>query len=174
MSECRGFRKLIVRYFSKDLSNDEEKLLREHLAKCSTCKQEFVLQQEIETMLVHRPLVEAPAGIVERVLSLIPEQEAVYAQPFLNWRPVVAAAFGAVAWVVVAIILYFNPQPVMFSSWVDRLTMALNHFSFDIRNPFIMWGTVAYSVLFSISSLLINRRLRLTFAKGFGALCRVI
>lgn len=174
MNKCREFRKLIIRHFSKDLKNEEEDLLMVHLAQCPACQQEFDLQQEIETMLEHRPLDEAPAGLVERVLLLIPERESVYARPSFSWRPVAAVAFGAAGFILAAIVVYLKPQPVLFSGWTDGLTTALSHWSFDIKNPFIMWGAVAYSVIFSLFSLLIIQKFRHVFAKGFALLDRVI
>lgn len=155
MNECGKYRQMIVRFFSRDLTGEEEKILKGHLEICERCKKEFELQKQMESMLQNRPSSEAPTAIVERVLALIPERKEVYARPYLNWRVVVSVAYGIAAWLIAALSFHLAHQPGGIGAFIERVLTAMTHFSLTLGSPSFIIGTVIYSLVVSLSSLFI-------------------
>ena len=155
MNKCREYRRMIVRFFSKDLTKEKEKILNEHLEICEKCKKEFILQEQMEFILQKRPLSEAPAVVIERVLSIIPERKEVYARPSFNWVAVVSIAYGIAASVIAAFTVYLARQPGAISAFIERMSTTMTHFSLTLESPSFIIGTVIYSLVVSLSTLLI-------------------
>lgn len=161
MNECREYRRMIVRFFSRDLTREEEKILNGHLEICERCKKEFELQEQTESMLQKRPLSEAPVAVIERVLSIIPERKEVYARPSFNWRVAVSIAYGIAAWVIAVLTVHFAPQPGAISAFIERVSTTMTHFSLTLESPSFIIGTVIYSLVVSLSTLFIFWRSQL-------------
>jgi len=161
MNECREYRQMIVRFFSKDLTKEEEKILNGHLERCEMCKKEFVLQEQMESILQKRPLSEAPVAVIERVLSIIPERKEVYARPSFNWRVAVSIAYGIAAWLIAALSFHLAHQPGGIGAFIERMSTTMIHFSLTLESPSFVIGTVIYSLVVSLSSLFIFWRSQL-------------
>ena len=155
MNECREYRRMIVRFFSRDLTKEEEKILNGHLERCEMCKKEFVLQEQMESILQKRPLSEAPVAVIERVLSIIPERKEVYARPSFNWRVAVSIAYGIAAWVIAILTVHFARQPGAIDAFIERMSTTMTHFSLTLESPSFIIGTVIYSLVVSLSTLFI-------------------
>jgi len=161
MNECREYKRMIVRFFSRDLTKEEEKILNGHLKRCERCKKEFELQEQTESMLRNRPLSEAPVAVVERVLSIIPERKEVYARPSFNWRVAVSIAYGIAAWVIAVLTVHFASQPGAIDAFIERVSTTMIHFSLTLESPSFVIGTVIYSLVVSFSTLFIFWRSQL-------------
>ncbi len=155
MNECGEYRQMIVRFFSRDLTMGEEKRLKEHLEICERCKKEFELQKQMESMLRERPLSEAPAAVIERVLAIIPERKAVYVRPHLNWRVAVSIAYGIAAWVIAVLSFHLTRQPGAIGALIERVSTTMVHFSLTLESPSHIIGIVIYSLVVSLLSLFI-------------------
>jgi len=161
MNECREYTQMIVRFFSKDLTGEEEKILNEHLEICEKCKKEFILQEQMEFILQKRPLSEAPVAVIEKVLSIIPERKEVYARPYFNWRVAVSIAYGIAAWVIAALSFHLAHQPGGIGAFIERMSTTMTHFSLTLESPSFIIGTVIYSLVVSLSTLFIFWRSQL-------------
>ena len=155
MNECREYRRMIIHFFSRDLTSEEEKILKDHLERCEECKKEFVLQEKMESILLKRPLSSAPVAVIERVLSIIPERKEVYARPYFNWKVAVSIASVVAAWVIVAITHYFTHQPGVLSTFIEGIPTMMTNFSLNFTKPSYIIGTVVYSLIVSSSTLFI-------------------
>ena len=154
MNLCKEFGEMIVRFFLKDLTKDEEKALNNHIGKCKKCKKEFLLQEEVESMLIKRPLSKAPVDIIERVLSIIPERQEIYERFHFNWKLAVCFSPVIVAWIITGFTIYFIYQPDVITTFIERVLTMMTRFPSVLKSlPFII-GVVIYSLLFSLSSLL--------------------
>ncbi|MCK4330329.1 zf-HC2 domain-containing protein [candidate division WOR-3 bacterium] len=161
MNECREYRRMIIHFFSRDLTGEEEKILKEHLGRCEECKKEFVLQGEMESILQKRPLSKAPVAVIERVLSIIPERKEVYARPHFNWRVAVSIASVVAAWIIVSLTHYFTRQPGVLSTFIEVMSTTMTNFSLNFTKPSFIIGTVIYSLVVSFSTLFIFWRSQL-------------
>ncbi len=153
MNGCREFRQTIIRFFSGDLAENEEKLLNKHIRECGRCKKEFLFHKEMAFMLKNRPLSEAPESVIEKVLSLIPEKKLVYAKPYFNWRIILSISCVAVAWGIAVITIYFPPPLSFINIFVNKLILMIIKYLSLVKNPYFLIGVVAYSIVFSLSSI---------------------
>lgn len=161
MNECKEYRRMIVQFFLRDLTGEEENTLKEHLEKCEVCKEEFLFQEKMETMLKNRPLSKAPIAVIEKVLSIIPERKEVYVRPYFNWRVAVSIASVTVAWVITAFTLYFARKPGDISAFIEGIPTAVTDFSLNFTKPSYIIGTIIYSLIVSSSALIIFWRSQL-------------
>ena len=161
MNECREYRRMIIHFFSRDLTRKEENILKEHLERCEVCKKEFVLHGEMESMLKKRPLSKAPVAVIERVLSIIPERKEVYARPHFNWRVAVSITSVVAAWIIVSLTHYFTRQPGVLSTFIEGMSTTMTNFSLNFTKPSFIIGTILYSLVVSFSTLFIFWRSQL-------------
>lgn len=153
MNGCREFRRLIIRFFSKDLTETEEQELNKHIMECANCKKEFVLHEQLDSMLKNRPISEAPTRIIQRVLSLIPEKREVYERPIFNWQIAICILCIVVAWSIAVTTIYFPPQLGFITIFVQKLLLIPKYTSI-IETPYFIVAVVIYSIVFSLCSVL--------------------
>lgn len=80
-------------YLDGDISREDERVLNEHLEKCSACREIMDGLMESVTLLESATLVQAPEGFVEDVMSRLPKEKSqVGIQRWLRSHPLLAAA----------------------------------------------------------------------------------
>lgn len=158
MNGCEKFRQLIIRFFAKDLTENETQRLIKHIGECEKCKIEFTLQKEIENMLTNMPLLEAPKSIVKKALSLIPEKNLAYEKPLDIWRIAISICCVGIAWAITIFRAYFpSPLTLINTLLKDTITLLTRFISLS-NNPYFIIGSVIYSLILSSFFILLFRR----------------
>lgn len=130
--KCQEVTDLMQRYLDKDLDEQENIALMDHLSECSTCPAIFAKMKQLSNDLTLLPKVSPPFSLVDRIMPQLEEidqmssagdQHAADSKPgpMLTWakRMNFKVISGVAAAAIVLIILFSNGFPMSFQSAND-------------------------------------------------------
>lgn len=72
---CRKVLELLPRFIEDDFSDDESREVRDHLATCEGCREEWKAMRALVDRLEETPVVGVPSAFKEAVMRLLPPQD---------------------------------------------------------------------------------------------------
>lgn len=74
MKPCR-YKQLLSNYLDRKLASKQEKMVKEHLPLCSSCKQEWEELIRLKEMCANLPEEELPAGLHQRIMQQVQQKQ---------------------------------------------------------------------------------------------------
>ncbi len=109
---CKQVRRLIDTGRPADWPADLREAVREHVARCASCRRELALTRLLSQAIAEREPATAPADFSARLMRRIAEREQKKAArrplwpAIVAWRPALAAATVVVVVLLVAVLAY--------------------------------------------------------------------
>jgi hypothetical protein len=114
--DCRECNNLLPLFVDEVLTQTEHGLVKNHLADCCHCREEFDLLSRAVHLVCHLPQVDAPADFHRRLLARL-DQETPSRVSWNFWRTLTLSTVAAAAMVLLTLIIY-NPiqkmEPMFF------------------------------------------------------------
>ena len=115
-SDCANIINLIPLYIDNELTEEESRIVREHIAACPHCRQECEMMQSIVRKTKNLLKMDVPEGFHARLMQQIQREEVQKRKIALPWRNAMGLV-AAAAVVAVSVVSYLN---------LDRTTQTPN------------------------------------------------
>jgi len=77
--DCEKAGEYMMKYMDGNLSESDAVKLNLHISECETCKLDFIIYDDLMRNFTEMPIVETPAGFVDKVMARVRELPAVQA-----------------------------------------------------------------------------------------------
>ncbi len=105
--DCANIINLIPLYIDNELTEEESRTVREHIAACPRCRQECEMMQSIVRKTKNLPRMDVPEGFHARLMQQIQSEEVQKRKIALPWRNAMGLV-AAAAVVAVSVVSYLN------------------------------------------------------------------
>src|SRR5436305_2144072 len=95
------------------LSLEQVRLLEEHVAGCTACREELAMLEEVSHHLSTMQMVAEPKNLHEQIMQRVAMSAPRSAQPFFSWRPSLGDLLAAILLATVATLGSVLEQPTL-------------------------------------------------------------
>ncbi|MDI6617960.1 MAG: zf-HC2 domain-containing protein [Clostridiales bacterium] len=138
--DCRATYELIMKYFDRDLSKEQEVKLYKHLDTCDSCSAEFRVLKDALSAVEESEMEDPPSGFEERVLSSIRENNREKEKIKIFILRLLILSTIVVGWIGLAAFILYTPV-------IDTIFASLDVFDSMASDAFIFLSKLWYAGL---------------------------